>query len=925
MRVKEMHPLCCISLEESPTCSIIISNNNNNDDSPNDDDLFIPLTRARSMPATVTNSSFNDGSEDGGVVGGVLHKWTNYGKGWRSRWFTLNENDGVLSYSKIPPLPRHLHVTLIGQMSSIHTTTTNNNSINLKQICSYRESKSDDRKFYIFTATKTLHLRSDSKKDRDAWIQALVSTRTSSSSISRRRSLLNDNNITSSIASSTTTTSCLSVSTYKLKKHLLEQGVNENLVKECEHIMLSEFSLLQPQLKLLCQQRSNLLDTLRQLEAANIEAEASRNDAEYSFTKNYLSSLGRGKYSECSTTASSDDIEKRELEDVSDEDQSTFYDTKEHFTEPSVSFGSISGAAEKHKEPRNRVDNVGKMHAEIDTYPTFPNIQRRIKLPDPVEKEKGVSLWSMIKDNVGKDLSRVCLPVYFNEPTSSLQKCFEDLEYSQLLDKAYEYGKSGNSLQRILYVAAFAVSGYASSEGRHCKPFNPLLGETYEADYPEKGVRFFSEKVSHHPTILACHCEGRGWKFWGDSNLRSKFWGRSIQLDPIGELTLEFDDGEIFQWSKVTTSIYNLILGKLYCDHHGTMHISGNREYSCKLKFKEQSILDRNPHQVNGFVEDTSGKKVATLFGKWDDSMHCTYGDATIKQKDSDLSSNATLLWKSNKPPPNLTRYNLSAFSITLNELTPGLKEKLPPTDTRLRPDQRHLENGEYEKANLEKQRLERRQRMSRKLQENGWHPRWFQRKSEDGPFCYSGGYWEAREQGEWDGCLDIFGEIIEDTANCSEQEGRNSYFLVKSDVEDGLESVIFESIRLGDEQVRTTMRSVSFKTRNMEPMVSKSLSSGRLVKEGSVNFKGRDFEIMISNHLQKQSNNAYVPSVQKPEELILEVQDPNSPKHKTAEKLQKVHKSFRARRHLVDCAVLVEQNWYESHCYFKFLFPCSL
>lgn len=49
---------------------------------------------------------------------------------------------------------------------------------------------------------------------------------------------------------------------------------------------------------------------------------------------------------------------------------------------------------------------------------------------------------------------------------------------------------------RILKVAAFAVSGYASSDGRHCKPFNPLLGETYEADFPEKGIRFFSEKVS---------------------------------------------------------------------------------------------------------------------------------------------------------------------------------------------------------------------------------------------------------------------------------------------------------------------------------------------------------------------------------------------------------------------------------------------
>ena len=55
----------------------------------------------------------------------------------------------------------------------------------------------------------------------------------------------------------------------------------------------------------------------------------------------------------------------------------------------------------------------------------------------------------------------------------------------------------GNSFMRILNVAAFAVSGYASTEGRICKPFNPLLGETYEADYPDKGLRFFSEKVCY--------------------------------------------------------------------------------------------------------------------------------------------------------------------------------------------------------------------------------------------------------------------------------------------------------------------------------------------------------------------------------------------------------------------------------------------
>jgi hypothetical protein len=66
-----------------------------------------------------------------------------------------------------------------------------------------------------------------------------------------------------------------------------------------------------------------------------------------------------------------------------------------------------------------------------------------------------------------------------------------------------------------------------------------------------------SSQVSHHPMIVACHCEGTGWKFSGDSNLKSKFWGRSIQLDPVGTLTLEFDDGEVFQWSKVCFNYFN--------------------------------------------------------------------------------------------------------------------------------------------------------------------------------------------------------------------------------------------------------------------------------------------------------------------------------------------------------------------------------
>ncbi|CAK9185773.1 unnamed protein product [Ilex paraguariensis] len=201
-----------------------------------------------------------------------------------------------------------------------------------------------------------------------------------------------------------------------------------------------------------------------------------------------------------SASESEDDNERADAaeEDTEDEDH-TFFDTRDFLS--SSSFKS-NGSDIRTSSFSSDDDGLYAFESEDGMDPSitsavtkFPYVKCRKKLPEPVEKEKRVSLWSMIKDNIGKDLTKVCLPVYFNEPLSSLQKCYEDLEYSYLIDRAYAWGKEGNSLMRILNVAAFAVSGYASTEGRNCKSFNPLLGETYEADFPDKGLRFFSEKV----------------------------------------------------------------------------------------------------------------------------------------------------------------------------------------------------------------------------------------------------------------------------------------------------------------------------------------------------------------------------------------------------------------------------------------------
>lgn len=75
--------------------------------------------------------------------------------------------------------------------------------------------------------------------------------------------------------------------------------------------------------------------------------------------------------------------------------------------------------------------------------------------------------------------------------------------YSKLLDDA---DNQEDPARRMLYVTAFVVSQYSLTDLRTKKPFNPLLGETFEFIDEERDFQYISEQVSHHPPISAIHC-----------------------------------------------------------------------------------------------------------------------------------------------------------------------------------------------------------------------------------------------------------------------------------------------------------------------------------------------------------------------------------------------------------------------------------
>ncbi|KAJ8760130.1 hypothetical protein K2173_010986 [Erythroxylum novogranatense] len=125
-------------------------------------------------------------------------------------------------------------------------------------------------------------------------------------------------------------------------------------------------------------------------------------------------------------------------------------------------------------------------------------------------------------------------------------------------------------------------------------------------------------------------------------------------------------------------------------------------------------------------------------------------------------------------------------------------------------------------------------------------------------------------------------------------------------DVENALESVRVKSISFGDDEVKTPVRSVSFGSQDPELKIMRSLGSGKMVVERSVSFKGREFDKLIP---KKQMG---MDSLRLGTTKVLPFSDPTNPKHEAALKLQKVYKSFRTRRKLADCAVIVEQSWWK-------------
>ncbi|CAF4255053.1 unnamed protein product [Rotaria magnacalcarata] len=252
------------------------------------------------------------------------------------------------------------------------------------------------------------------------------------------------------------------------------------------------------------------------------------------------------------------------------------------------------------------------------------------------------------------------------KPLSFLQRLSEGLEYSSLLDQA---ASANTSIERFHCITAFIVSNLSTHLERTSKPFNPLLGETFELRKEnDSPFHFIAEQVSHHPPVSALYARGSNWvltaniepivKFHGTtvvatcegrwvlhikrisrSSSQSSFYSCSGENSEQDEQTDNKDNGyDEYTWQSPTAVVHNILFGYLWCEFQGEInlqHIQTNQRAILTIQshswFATQATRETEMFKFIGYIYD-GDDKLAAFHGNYG---HCYYAIDDLKDVDS--------------------------------------------------------------------------------------------------------------------------------------------------------------------------------------------------------------------------------------------------------------------------------------------------
>ena len=708
---------------------------------------------------------------------GKLIKWTNYFSGWKERLFILK---GPLLYYYYAPkeLPRgkvHLGLATI--------INDENNDY-----------------FEINTGSNIFFLKTETKEMREKWVRALTKAKiegeksireilkkNKTTNVEFKDMVYPELNYNAELEQLNTAVARLKMDNQNLMNYIESKNIKDPELKVLKERFQDDFEILQTCIKNFDPLDGNANKGLKLVNQKNIIRNSSyenlniNNDDNMNINdsiklknvpkRNYINqNLNKEEddYSMMKDNVENENLNYSEEEFYEiEEDENDYNDnlinntsnnikneinisesnnnilTKQGIINNNISINMSNNLINNNFGQINKINKKNKFYDPLYDYP------KRTSLPSK-KLDLGFNIWKVFKSAVGKDLSRFGVPVFFNEPLSSLQKFCEPFQYAHLLNSA---AIEPNPYIRLAKSATFCIGQFVINNARLAKFFNPLLYETYEYVDNEQNFRYMSEQVSHHPAISAYYAEGDGWNIYANTNAVIKFiiTGK-LEVNALGRTYITYSNyNDVNAFTKPRLITRNLIIGTIDIDVEGKFEVTNENGDSCEVDMIPSTSGQKG--NLHGKIKDIDGDVKFLLEGNWQDNIYIVNNETKEK----------TVIWRI-IPSRGKEDFYYQPYSFDLNDLTEEMKKALPPTDSRFRPDQRLMEYQDIDKAGDEKHRLEEAQRArAKQYKKDGFIPKplYFDETYDDLTgeliYKYKGNYWDMRYNHQFDNLPKIF------------------------------------------------------------------------------------------------------------------------------------------------------------------------
>jgi len=353
------------------------------------------------------------------------------------------------------------------------------------------------------------------------------------------------------------------------------------------------------------------------------------------------------------------------------------------------------------------------------------NFEVRTQLPSKITQNQ-----NMLSELITVITKKTALPIYFNEPISMLQKQCEKF-FFPFLDKACD---NDDIYKQYINISNFIFSEIFINLNRTLKPFNPIIGETFE--FFNKNFKYFAEQISHNPPISAYYCENNNFICFTDTNSKNnfKFFKGCYELNFFTKFQIYIKKFNNFFWFNLPNlNMKGIISKKLYNDYSGKVVIQNHlfNNVKCEIDFDDFDIDGRIYEIIN-----EEEKTIYEIKGNLKKEINYLKNEEIVETLKNDFNVEKD-------------EYFFPEFSCQLNDLNENDNnmKNLPKFDSRFRPDMREYEKGNVKEAQEIKFKLEQKQRD--KLKDFVFVPKYFEKKFNDiineEVFIYNGKYYDDK------------------------------------------------------------------------------------------------------------------------------------------------------------------------------------